>query len=68
METMKQLQMFTEGQDTPLFSQTPQRSKVIAFKPQIKQRQISLLLNVHCPACLDTGNLGGKRCICQRGK
>ncbi len=64
--TQKQLSMFTEGEDLPLISQTAQRVTITPFIPKPKPQQPALF-PVKCGACLDTGNVGGKRCMCQRG-
>jgi hypothetical protein len=63
----KQISMFTEGQDLPLISQTPQRVKEQVFKPTPKPAQPGLF-NAQCGLCLDTGKVGKDqiKCICQK--
>lgn len=40
---MKQLSMFTQGEDTPLFSGTAQRSNVDPYKPRLSAYQPPLI-------------------------
>jgi hypothetical protein len=63
----KQISMFTEGQDLPLISQTPQCVKEQVFKPTPRPAKNSLF-NAQCGLCLDTGKVGKDRkiCICQK--
>jgi len=60
-----QIAMFTQGEDTPLFSQTPIKAQPQIFRPAIKAPQPNLL-KAKCGICLDTGKVGGMRtrCIC----
>ena len=64
---MKQIPMFTNSQDLPLFSQTAPRAKAQLFKMVAKPIQTSLF-NVECGLCLDTGLVTKdmKVCICQK--
>jgi hypothetical protein len=63
----KQRSMFTDGQDLPLFSQTPVKAKARLFKRVDKPIQTSLF-DVQCGLCYDTGLVGAdkKVCICQK--
>ncbi len=56
---MQQTQMFTQGEDTPLFSQTAQRGKIEVFKPRPVAKQATF---AKCRICLDTGKVDGHRC------
>lgn len=60
-----QLDMFSDGQDTPLFSGTPQRASVKPFEQHATARQSSM---AECPVCLDTGRVSGKYCTCSAGQ
>ena len=64
---MKQISMFTNSQDLPLFSQTAPKAKTQLFKPVAKPIQTSLF-NIECGLCLDTGLVTKdmKVCICQK--
>jgi hypothetical protein len=53
---------FQQGEDLPLFSATAPRAKQSPFIPKVKGKQDTVPVN--CTACMDTGNLGGKRCWC----
>ena len=59
---MKQAAMFTQGEDTPLFSGTVMRVTVAPF--EYKEQPLQARLPAHCPLCLDTGIVDGQPCIC----
>lgn len=61
---MTQPSFFQQGEDLPLFSQTAPKGKVNPFTPKPRGKQDTI--PVDCPACMDTGNIGGKSCWCQR--
>jgi hypothetical protein len=65
---MDQIQMFSAGTGTPLFSGTCQRARKQEYKPKAKPKQESLF---DCSVCRDTGYvvIKGKRqnCICKKG-
>ena len=66
---MKQAQMFTDGQDLPLFSGTPQSvSAQVRGASTVKAKQSSFF---KCSICSDTGRIkqGRKRlyCWCEAG-
>lgn len=63
----KQLSMFTEGQDLPLFSETAPRGKVSPFEIEDQPRQEPLPAN--CRFCQDTGVLSEYAfCWCETGQ
>ncbi|HUW09178.1 MAG TPA: hypothetical protein VM537_05575 [Anaerolineae bacterium] len=61
----KQLSLFTNGEDLPLFSGTAPRHRAEAFAPAAVNKQESLAT---CRVCLDTGSVGGHTCTCQAGQ
>lgn len=65
----QQMSMFTNGEDAPLFSGTPQKGHRETFKPQASQQ---LGLGFSCAVCRDTGtvNRGDKTvyCTCEAGQ
>lgn len=65
-DRMKQVAMFTNGQDLPLFSGTAQRGTVNAFTPQPVSAQT--MIPAACGCCLDTGKVDGKFCTCATGQ
>lgn len=63
---MKQLSMFTDGSDLPLFSGTAQRAQEQVFKPQDAVVQETW---AKCRLCKDTGRLGEFAfCSCETGQ
>lgn len=60
----RQAHMFPQGQDLPLFSQSPQRAKAQAYQPRAYHAQGSL---AQCRICFDTGKVEGKYCTCAAG-
>lgn len=60
----KQLPMFTDGDDLPLFSGTAQRTTAEVFTPREVARQQSMAA---CSICLDTGRVEGHYCTCAAG-
>jgi hypothetical protein len=70
MNTQKkpqQMSMFSAGEGTALFSGSPVRAKVSAYRPETQHRQKGMF---NCSVCRDTGEvvLKGKKqkCICSR--
>ena len=60
----KQRNMFEKGEDTPLFSGTPQRARPQPYQPARAVRQEAL---ADCRVCLDTGHAAGTYCTCTAG-
>lgn len=58
----QQPSFFQRGEDLPLFSGTAPKGEVKPFAPKPKGKQDTI--PVACPACMDTGNIGGKSCWC----
>jgi hypothetical protein len=68
MKNARQISMFTQGDDLPLFSGTAQRARPEVFKPQPRARQ---LRTFDCPLCCNTGYLKNRdkyvACTCDAG-
>ena len=60
----KQLSMWNQGEDLPLFSGTAQRGQVETFQPATEAVQETWAT---CRACKDTGRIGRCFCNCQAG-
>lgn len=62
---MKQVSMFTDGSDLPLFSGTPIKVEIAPFVPQVVIKQLGFFT---CAVCRDTGIVGDKLCWCEAGR
>ena len=61
-----QMNLFSKGEDLPLFSNTAQRGEESIFSPKEEERQLSM---ADCGICLDTGTVQvdgrDQLCICK---
>jgi hypothetical protein len=64
-DKLTQTTMFSQGEDLPLFSGTPQRVEANDFTPTAEPQQAGMF---ECGACRDTGMVGDKLCTCEAGQ
>ncbi|NIN68425.1 MAG: hypothetical protein GTO63_27700, partial [Anaerolineae bacterium] len=59
-----QAEMFAEGQDLPIFSDTPMYGEMPGYAPPEEVGTAVRLPGMECPVCMGQGVFGGKGCVC----